>query len=181
VTGPVAAAKPAQTSLFEEPPQAVHAQLVETPTLKVPPVETARPPQPEAAQSPFSRPAPKPETKKKKFSFTGVGKKVALFCKRLVQRFVFGRKGRPVHAAGVQTELALEKVKVLRNNLNEDDLEVVLVAGQVGTGPEKPSARLSKMEMTGETWSRLTASFRKKTTENVFGSKAKAGSRPAHV
>ena len=63
----------------------------------------------------------------------------------------------------MQTELALEKVTVLRNDLNEDDLEVVLVERKVGTG-EKPLARLSRMEMPGEAWIRLTAPFRKKSS-----------------
>ena len=79
-----------------------------------------------------------------------------------MQRICFwaqGTSGPP--RASVQAELALDKVTVMRNNLNEDDLEVVLVERKVGTG-EKPLARLSKMEMTGEAWLRLTAPFRKK-------------------
>jgi hypothetical protein len=35
------------------------------------------------------------------------------------------RKGSHFRSAGVQTELGLDKVKVIRNDLSEDDLEVV--------------------------------------------------------
>jgi hypothetical protein len=40
----------------------------------------------------------------------------------------------------------------------------------LGTG-EKPLARLSKMEMTGEAWMRLTAPFRKKNSDSAVNSK----------
>jgi hypothetical protein len=54
------------------------------------------------------------------------------------------RKERPFQKAAVQTELALDKVKVIRNDLSEDDLEVVAIdkkAGEEGreTGPERGS------------------------------------------
>jgi hypothetical protein len=71
----------------------------------------------------------------------------------------------------------LEKVTVMRNDLNEDDLEVVLVERKGGTGG-KPLARLSRMEMTGEAWSRLTAPFRKKNSENAFSPKAETTVSP---
>jgi hypothetical protein len=123
--------------------------------------------------SPFSAQA-KPTAKP---SGSGLWERIALFCKRLVQRFVFGRKGRPVRGATVQTELALDKVTPLRNNLDEDDLEVVLVERRVGTG-KKPLASLSKMEMTGEAWNKLTAPFRKKGSENAFSPKAETNRSP---
>ncbi len=65
----------------------------------------------------------------------------------------------------------------MRNDLNEDDLEVVLVERKVGTG-EKPLARLSKMEMTGEAWIRLTSPFRKKGSENAFSPKEETKASP---
>ncbi len=43
-----------------------------------------------------------------------------------------GRKPSPMPAMAVQTELALEKVKVIRNDLAEDDLEVVAVNAKAG-------------------------------------------------
>ena len=77
----------------------------------------------------------------------------------------------------MQTELALEKVTVLRNNLDDDDLEVVLVERRVGTG-KKPLASLSKMEIPGEAWNKLTAAFRKKSSENAFSPKAETNPSP---
>lgn len=163
----------AQASLFEQPPAAVKATVVEARKSVAPPVETVKPSQPVLSQSPFAQAA---KTSKRACA-RGTWRRMASFCKRLVQRFVFGRKGRPVHGATVQTELALEKVTVMRNDLNEDDLEVVLVERKVGTG-EKPLARLSKMEMTGEAWNRLTAPFRKKGSENAFSPKAETKPSP---
>jgi hypothetical protein len=173
-SGPAhSAPQTAQTSLFEQPPAAVKATVVETRKSVAPPVETARPSQPVVLKSPFAQAAKTSE----KACARGVWRRTASFCKGLVQRFVFGRKGRPVHETTVQTELALEKVTVMRNDLNEDDMEVVLVERKVGTG-EKPLARLSKMEMTGEAWSRLTAPFRKKGSENAFSPKAETKPSP---
>ncbi len=43
-----------------------------------------------------------------------------------------------------QTELALEKVKVLRNDFSEDDLEVVLIEKNPGSGARK---RVEKVEL----------------------------------
>ena len=97
------------------------------------------------------------------------------FFKRLVQRFILGRKGRLLPPKTVQTELALDKVTVLRNDLNDDDLEVVLVKRKVGT--EKPLARLRKMEMTGDAWEMLTAPFRKKS-ESADSTKEEAKPSP---
>ena len=131
-----------------------------------PPIEPAQPTQPAVSPSPFA-PDAKPA---KKPCADGIWKRSVSFCRWLVLRFVFGRKGRPIHGMTVQTELALEKVTVLQNDLNEDDLEVVLVERKEGTG-EKPLARLSKIEMTGEAWIRLTAPFRKKSSESASSPK----------
>jgi len=163
----------AQTSLFEQPARAVKATVVEAGKSVAPPAWPVEPSQPAVSQSPF---APAAKTSERACA-RGTWRRTVSFCKGLVQRFVFGRKGRPAHGATVQTELALEKVTVMRNDLNEDDLEVVLVERKVGTG-EKPLARLSKMEMTGEAWSRLTAPFRKKSSENAFSPKAETKPSP---
>jgi hypothetical protein len=59
----------------------------------------------------------------------------------------------------------------------------VLVERKVGTG-QKPLARLSKIEMTGEAWLRLTAPFRKKSNGNAFSPKEETKPSPelsAHV
>jgi len=163
----------AQTSLFEQPPAAVKAAVVEAPKIVALPVETVKPSEPGLSQSPFAQAARTPE----KACARGTWRRTASFCKRLVQRFVFGRKGRPVHGETVQTELALEKVTVMKNDLNEDDLEVVLVERKVGTG-EKPLARVSKTDMTGEAWNKLTALFRKRSNENAFSPKAETKVSP---
>lgn len=123
-----------------------------------PPVAEPVPePAPELSKSPFA-----PGAKRSpRLTFRDFCKRPYRFCKRLVQRFVFGRKGRRIQKPSVQTELALDKVTVMRNDLNEDDLEVVLVQREVGRG-DKPLARLSRMDVPAEAWNRLTAPFRKK-------------------
>jgi hypothetical protein len=162
-----------QASLFEPSPEAVKATVVEQRKTAAPPVEAVKPSPPVVSQSPFAQAAKPPEKVRALLTW----RRAVSFCKRLVQRFIFGHKGRPVYGTTVQTELALEKVTVMRNDLHEDDLEVVLVERKVGTG-EKPLARLSKMEMTGEAWIRLTAPFRKKGSENAFSPKAETKTSP---
>lgn len=65
---------------------------------------------------------------------------------RLVRKFSFRRP--PPRLAGVQTELALERVAVVRNDLSDDDLEVRLRKVPTGRNPFKgvaaKSARASK-------------------------------------
>jgi hypothetical protein len=170
-----------QKSLFEPPPAQVKAVAVDIPIVVTPPVlpvepvepvEPAKPAQAVVSKSPFAEGAKTP----KKARVTRTWKQANGFCKGLIQRFVFGRKGRPAGGPTVQAELALDKVTVLRNDLNEDDLEVVLVERKVGTG-EKPLARLSKMEMTAEAWLRLTAPFRKKNNDSA--NNPKAGMKPS--
>jgi hypothetical protein len=51
----------------------------------------------------------------------------------------------PFAAATVQTELVLEKVKVIRNDLSDDDLEVVTIEKKAGKKAEKP-AQSEKVE-----------------------------------
>jgi hypothetical protein len=163
-----------QTSLFEQPPKTVQAPVKACQSV-APPVGPVKPPQP--VVSPFAPDAKKDAETSKKPCTRDTWQQTVGFCKELVQQFVFGRNGRPVHGPTVQVELALEKVTVMRNNLNEDDLEVVLVERKVGTG-EKPLARLSKEEMTREAWFKLIAPFRKKSSESAINSKAEAKSSP---
>jgi len=170
----------AQASLFDQQPKTVKPTVVEAHKSVTPPVEPVEPVKPSvsvASPSPFAQVAKK-EAKTSEMPFArGTWNRTVKFCRAIVQRFIFGRKGRPVRGPTVQAELALEKVTVMRNNLNEDDLEVVLVERKVGTG-EKPLARLSKMEMTGDAWLRLTAPFRKKNSENAFSPKAETKPSP---
>ena len=48
------------------------------------------------------------------------------------------RKAQPFQSPTVQTELALDKVRVIRNDLSEDDLEVVMIDSKVGNKAGKP-------------------------------------------
>jgi hypothetical protein len=150
-TPPVAEVK--QASLFEQVPVAPEPAVVEAPPL----AEQIPASQPVVSGSPFAVKAPKLAAP----CGPSLWKRLVGGAKDGVQRLILGDKRRPTPGTGVQTELALEKVRVMRSNLDEDDLEVVLVQRKVGMGG-KPLARVSKMEMTGEAWVRLTAPFRKR-------------------
>jgi hypothetical protein len=49
------------------------------------------------------------------------------------------RKAPPFQSPAVQTELVLDRVKVMRNDLKEDDLEAVPVEKKAGRKTEKPA------------------------------------------
>jgi len=51
------------------------------------------------------------------------------------------RKAAPFVIPTFQTELALEKIKVIRNDLSEDDLEVVMIEKKAGNKAQKPVER----------------------------------------
>ena len=55
-----------------------------------------------------------------------------------VRQWILKRKAHPFQSKTVQTELGLDKVKVLRNDLNEDGLEVVTVENKAAQKTEKP-------------------------------------------
>jgi len=57
-------------------------------------------------------------------------------------------KKHPFHWPAVQTELALDKVKVVRNDLKEDDLEVVVVDKSAGKKTGKPAQREEANKLT---------------------------------
>ena len=57
-------------------------------------------------------------------------------------------KEHPFHRPAVQTELALSKVKVVRNDLKEDDLEVVVVNKSAGKKTGKPAQREEAHKLT---------------------------------
>ena len=168
---------PAQKNLFEQP-KAVVAPIEppddEKPTSTEPPVSAEPEKKAEAliSKSPFAEGAEQTKAGPVRRAWS----RMAGFGRGLVER-TFRHKWRPVRAASVQPELALEKVRVMRNDLNEDDLEVVLVERKVGTC-EKPLARLSKMEMTSEAWLKLTAPFRKKDGECAISPKAEPKEAP---
>jgi hypothetical protein len=55
-----------------------------------------------------------------------------------VQKWIPTHKAPPSPLESFQTELALEKIKVMRNDLSEDDLEVVMIDSKVGNKAGKP-------------------------------------------
>jgi hypothetical protein len=72
----------------------------------------------------------------------------------------FGRAGGPSRKAPVQSELALDAVKVVRNDLSDADVEIVPTTAAPPPEPDRdrPSKeRVLKTELTGVAWSRLTA------------------------
>lgn len=155
---PPPALEPAQKSLFDQP-----NPVVNTPSPVVEAAKAAAPVAPVVSKSPF---APGAEQARKTSGLESWKKAFSW-----LHGSVWAKKKGPVRASTVQPELALDRVTVLRNDLNEDDLEVVLVERKVGTG-EKPLARISKMEMTAEAWLKLTAPFRKKNGESAINPKA---------
>jgi len=163
----------AQASLFDEAPEAAKPVRADVSDLSLTEKTTEAsvvPPQPTPAPASPS-PAVPTTLASQQVRSAGPVRQATGFCRKMWQRFIFGREGHPFQGPTVQTELALEKVTVLRNDLNEDDLEVVLVEKKVGKG-EKPLARLSKTEMTGDAWSRLTAPFRKMPSAGAINPKA---------
>jgi len=58
----------------------------------------------------------------------------------------------------LQTELSLDAVKPVRNDLSDTDLEIVPIKAEIKAGASKPPrSRLFKPELAGLAWSRLTA------------------------
>jgi hypothetical protein len=49
------------------------------------------------------------------------------------------RKPQPFQSPSIQTELALDKVRVIRNDLCEDDLEVVMIDKKTGNKTDEPA------------------------------------------
>jgi hypothetical protein len=94
-----------QSTLFDQPQPPATATAPQPPTLA---------PQPAGRQTVWNR--------------------LAGFCRGFLQRWAARRKGSPFQGRTVQTELGLERVKVIRNDLSEDDLEVVPVGKK-----EKPA------------------------------------------
>ncbi len=56
----------------------------------------------------------------------------------------------------MQTELSLDQVKVVRNDLSDADLEIVPVKAPIASLPAKPE---EKFALAGSTWDRLTTKF----------------------
>jgi len=72
--------------------------------------------------------------------------------------FVNRPAGRPKPLTAAQTELSLDAVKPVRNDLSDSDLQIVPARPEMRPDASKtPSPRLLKPELTGFAWSRLTA------------------------
>jgi hypothetical protein len=81
--------------------------------------------------------------------------------KRLIQ-WVTGRKDRRDAAVAIQTEWALERVTVVRNDLSETDLEIV-VGNQPAAQKKSPTLRrhiFAGPGMAGRVWRRVRGRFR---------------------
>jgi hypothetical protein len=85
--------------------------------------------------------------------------------RRLMHQFLFGNPARPVDVATVQTELVLDKVTVVRNDLSEESWP-----GDSRSQRDSATTRVDAPDTAGA-WFDLTARFGKKT--------APAGAMPA--
>jgi hypothetical protein len=64
------------------------------------------------------------------------------------RKWVPWRKAPPFQSSPVQTELALEKVRVMRNDLSDDDLEVVTMDKKAGTKKPAHNEEAEREKMT---------------------------------
>lgn len=84
------------------------------------------------AVAPPVAPAPKPPVRAPQpVSCPTPWNRLAGFCRHFLGRWTAHRKASPFQGPIVQTELALDKVTVVRNELLDDDLEVVPVGKKV--------------------------------------------------
>ena len=120
-----------QPSIFEQP-QVKPA----TPTpIKVGPVNAAVTPAPKPIPLPEAPAAPEKDQPSK----PGWWSRLAEMQSGWAQRWNPWHKAPPFQSPTVQTELALDKVRVIRNDLCEDDLEVVMLDKKTGKKREKPA------------------------------------------
>jgi hypothetical protein len=152
--------KPAETgSLFESEPASPLAPFRKAPPAKE--VKPAAAAMPEAPAAPETKSEPKPASavplakEKKPRMLPGIIKKFNPLA-YLPKRQPGARAARPkVAKTAVQGELSLERVRVLRNELNDSDIEFVTAkAANTGTaGTTLPAMRRPKLT----TWGRLTS------------------------
>jgi hypothetical protein len=69
----------------------------------------------------------------------GIWSRFASASAQWLDRWIPRRRASPMRSAPVQTELALDKVKVMRNDLSENDVEVVAIDKNAGKRIEKPA------------------------------------------
>jgi hypothetical protein len=89
--------------------------------------------------APVPAPVPTPAPVKNQPSKPGLWSRLAAMPAGWTRQWIPWRKARPFPSPTVQTELALDKVRVMRNDLSEDDLEVVIIDKKAGKKTEKPA------------------------------------------
>jgi hypothetical protein len=131
-----------QTALFEQPkpkpPTEQRKEKAKIPFAKVPAIAKAASvsgnkvePLAPVKASPAQRQPAKP----------GFWSRLAEIVTGWMQNLNPWRKATPFVIPTFQTELALEKIKVIRNDLSEDDLEVVMIEKKAGNKAQKPVQR----------------------------------------
>jgi hypothetical protein len=108
-------------------PENAQPAIVEQPQLK-----------PEAPAPVSVAPVPTPVPTKDQPSKPGLWSRLAAIPVGWTRHWIPWRKRMPFRSPTVQTELDLEKVRVMRNDLCEDDLEVVMIDTKVGKKTQKP-------------------------------------------
>jgi hypothetical protein len=103
-----------------------------------------------------------PVTKLNKFSFP-------VWCKEQIpsiKKVLFPpRSKRKTSSAPVQTEWSLEKVTVVRNDLNEADIEIVAPRSPIAAPASQPRyMNLSRVKNSGREWIKMTARLFKTTS-----------------
>jgi hypothetical protein len=122
----------AQSAILEQPPLKA---MRPDPVPKVPAVPSVPAPAPKPAPVPPKAPAPANDQPSK----PGLWSRLAEIPSGWKRPWNPWHKAPPFQSPTVQTELALDKVRVIRNDLCEDDLEVVMLDKKTGKKREKPA------------------------------------------
>ncbi len=96
---------------------------------------------PEPAPAPLPTPPAAPVPAKGLPERPGLWSRLPAILAGWKSQWMLRRQARPFQSPAVQTELALDKVRVLRNDLCEDDLEVVTIDKKTGKKTENPAHR----------------------------------------
>jgi hypothetical protein len=134
-----AATKPQPQAASARPAVYEQAQLksVKLAPAKVVPVKAAVPSVPKPV--PAAKAPPAPAREKEQPSKPGLWSRLAEIPSGWTRQWNPWHKAPPFQSPTVQTELALDKVRVIRNDLCEDDLEVVMLDKKTGKKREKPA------------------------------------------
>jgi len=124
----------AKSAILEQPPL---KPMRLAPVPKVLVVPSAPAPAPKPAPVPASERAPAPVEDQP--SKPGLWSRLAEIPSGWTRQWNPWHKAPPFQSPTVQTELALDKVRVIRNDLCEDDLEVVMLDKKTGRKRETPA------------------------------------------